>query len=86
MNVCVHNSGAVGVRICTRGGASAPLVLALIPHVPACIGFNLIYTQRGNLPVKHTHTSMSLSPPFTVCPAVSVSLENMLCFRSEEER
>ena len=33
---------------------------------------NLIYTQRGNLPIKHTHLQ-SLSPPFTVCPTVSLS-------------
>ena len=68
VNMCAPGSGGVGVRICTYGGASAPLILSLISHVSTCRGFNLIYAQRGNLPVKHTHTSISLSPPFTVCP------------------
>lgn len=68
VNMCAPGSGGVGVRICTYGGASAPLILSLISHVSTCRGFNLIYTWRGNLPIKRTHTSISLSPPFTVCP------------------
>ena len=85
MNVCVHDSGGVGMRICTHGGASAPLVLALMPHVPACTGFNLIYAQRGNLPVKHPHLHESVSAIHCV-PSSFCVLQNMLCVRSEEER
>ena len=45
---------------------------------------NLIYTQRGNLPIKHTHLRKSVSTVHRVPSSVSV-LQNMLCFRSEEE-
>lgn len=83
--ICMYGRGRMGLRICTYVCASVPLILSPISHASACTRFNLIYTQRGNVLITHTHLHKSVST-FHYVPNRFCVLQSKLCLRSEKER